>query len=114
VEWKKNLIISDKSPKQYLPEQEKGISSKELNKMYYWHCLPDGWQDMDYKPFLIHRRELMAKVIKDAYQELCVGRQEPGVEEALISIKDLIANFYFKAVGTATIIPHLRRVLPIN
>ncbi len=70
VEWGDNAKIGDKAPREYLPELKKRFSNQELERMYYWHALPDNWENMEYQEFLRCRRELMAGVIRDAYMKL--------------------------------------------
>jgi len=70
VEWGDNAKIADQAPADYVPALGERFSGKELADMYYWHALPDGWEQMDYPDFLRERRELMARVIRDAYHKL--------------------------------------------
>ncbi len=70
VEWSDNIAISDKEPKVYLPIYEQRFSEEELRKMRFWHALPENWQEMKYKDFLLERRRLIAEVVKNAYQKL--------------------------------------------
>lgn len=70
VEWQDNAEITDRPPVEYVPEYEARFDLKKLERMYYLHALPDGWQSLDYEDFLKQRRELMASVIKDAFEEL--------------------------------------------
>lgn len=70
VEWDDNINISDKQPSEYLPYYAARFDEEELNKMYYWHCLPMDWENMEYRSFLIERRKLIALVIKDAFEIL--------------------------------------------
>lgn len=70
VEWSDNIKISDKSPKEYLPYYINRFDSDELEKMYFWHALPKGWEEMEYDDFLNKRRLLIAKVVKTAFQKL--------------------------------------------
>ena len=70
VEWSDNIAISDKEPKVYLPIYEQRFSEEELRKMRFWHALPENWQEMKYKDFLLERRRLIAEVVKSAYQKL--------------------------------------------
>lgn len=69
VEWADNIAISDDAPADYWPAQidAKRIPAGRLAKQMYWHALPDGWQDLDYRTFLTQRRRLMALVVRDAY-----------------------------------------------
>lgn len=70
VEWSDNIAISDKEPKVYLPIYEQRFSNDELSKMRTWHALPENWQEMSYRDFLVERRKLIASVVKEAYQKL--------------------------------------------
>ena len=58
----------------------------EIAQMYYWHALPDGWEQMEYPDFLVARREHMAQVIKAGYERLdgCTGSTDEWTLEELI------------------------------
>ncbi|WP_419653070.1 hypothetical protein [Thiolapillus sp.] len=90
VEWGDNMKISDLPPAEYVPVLNERFSGKELERMYYWHALPDGWENMAYMDFLRQRREMMAKVIQDAYQLL--AGEHPAVEAATIPVADLVGQ----------------------
>jgi hypothetical protein len=68
VEWSDNISISDASPRDYVPKLAARLGPDELKDMYFWHALPDGWQEMDYYRFLDERRKLMAQVIRRAFE----------------------------------------------
>lgn len=70
VEWSDNIKISDASPQEYVPQYEARFTQAELERMYYWHALPQNWQDMDYRDFLEERRVRIAQVIKEAFEKL--------------------------------------------
>lgn len=70
LEWHDNVDIKGRDPAAYVPEFSAKFNSDNLRKMYRWHALPDGWEMMPYSTFLIERRELMARVIRDAYATL--------------------------------------------
>ena len=38
--------------------------------MLNWHALPDNWQNMPYDEFLETRREMMAQIVRKAYEKL--------------------------------------------
>jgi len=61
-------------------------SCETLSQMYYWHALPDGWEQMDSPDFLVARRERMAQVIKAGYERLdgCTGSTDEWTLEELI------------------------------
>ena len=88
VEWGDNAKIADKHPADYVPALGSRFTGKELERMYYWHALPDGWEHMEYRDFLRQRRELMARVIRDAYQRLA-GAPSEGQSEA-VRVADLV------------------------
>jgi len=90
VEWGDNGKISDLPPAEYAPELAQRFSQSELKQMYYWHALPDGWEKMDYQLFLQQRRELMARVIRDASMVL---RGELGrhTEAEPVPVSDLVS-----------------------
>lgn len=72
VEWTDNIEISDKSPADYLPKYLAKFSEEELKDMFYWHALPEQWETKNFSDFLEERRKMMAKVIRDGFQRLCI------------------------------------------
>lgn len=70
VEWSDNIAISDKEPKIYLPFCEERFVASDLERMKYWHALPDNWQEMEYREFLAERRKRIASVVEDAFGKL--------------------------------------------
>lgn len=75
VEWNDNIAISAEAPKSYYPKYAKRFAAKELKQMQYWHALPDGWEEMDYQPFLEKRRQLIARVTWDGFKELTADKE---------------------------------------
>ena len=75
LEWNDNLSISDENPKKYLPKIIERFTPDDIKQMYYWHGLPDNWEEMGYQEFLMRRRERMAQVIRDAYHKLQTTRE---------------------------------------
>jgi hypothetical protein len=71
VEWSDNILISDTAPVEYLPKYLERLSEEEKKQMYYWHALPDDWEEMEYSEFLIQRRKKISNVIKEAYLLIC-------------------------------------------
>jgi Putative DNA-binding domain len=92
VEWGDNAGIADQPPEGYWPLLAHRHGPRELERMCYWHALPDGWESLEYKEFLTRRRELMAKVIADGYRRLCDAGALRGKEEDTISIVDVIGD----------------------
>ncbi|KMQ71451.1 GmrSD restriction endonuclease domain-containing protein [Chryseobacterium koreense] len=70
VEWSDNIAISDKEPKVYLPFYEERFVASDLERMKYWHALPENWQEMEYREFLAERRKRIANVVEDAFGKL--------------------------------------------
>ena len=89
IEWGDNAEILDSPPEQYVPLLSKRFSPEDISKMYHWHALPDHWEKMDYSGFLKRRRELMANVIREAYESLVEDKQNVGTAAAL-SVTELI------------------------
>jgi hypothetical protein len=91
IEYGDNSKIADKGPSLYVPTLSDGITKKQLTEMYRLHALPDGWEEMEYEPFLEARRDLMARVVRDAYAKLREGAVEsagdagPSIVEALVA-----------------------------
>ena len=71
VEWTDNIDISDEAPSKYLPRYLKRLDEHTRKWMYYWHALPEGWENMEYEDFLISRRKAIANVIRDGFDRLC-------------------------------------------
>lgn len=70
VEWSDNIKISDKPPREYFPLYRDRLDREEMEKMCFWHALPDNWEQMKYEEFLDKRRPLIARVIKKSFEEL--------------------------------------------
>ena len=90
VEWGDNAKISNKPPIEYVPELSGRFTPQEMDRMRYWHALPEGWETLDFHDFLKLRRELMGGVIQDAYNLLAKNGKD--VEEAKLLVADLITQ----------------------
>ena len=90
VEYVDNIKVSDQAPAEYLPPL-KPTDKKLLDKMYYWHALPQSWEMMEYQHFLEKRRELMAKVIHDGYKKLKSNQTRSETTEK-ITLDEMINN----------------------
>ncbi|MFA5631808.1 MAG: DUF262 domain-containing protein [Porticoccaceae bacterium] len=90
VEWGDNAKIADRPPVEYTLLLSQRFNGKELERMYHWHALPDGWETMEYSDFLRKRRELMAQVIRDAYMKLA-GNGDDG-STATIAVDALVGQ----------------------
>jgi len=98
IEWGDNGEISDQPPGDYAPALAQRFSGKELERMYYWHALPDSWESMDYSDFLRERRELMAGIVREAYLKLAHGDAAGKLSDPTISIDDLVSTGETKTV----------------
>ena len=111
VEWSDNIAISDEAPLDYWPSElakkPAVLDSGRLQKQLYWHAIPDAWPNIDYETFLIERRKLIAKVVRDAYSKLLDSAYEPNYSDPAnptsesdassnahlgVSLKDLIGE----------------------
>ena len=97
VEWGDNTKISDLPPIEYVPILNARFTDTELKQMYFWHALPDGWEDMEYQEFLRQRRELMSKVISEAYKVLA-GEKSRTMTEELVPVAELIKQDESKTI----------------
>ena len=70
IDWKDNMEILDEAPSVYYPIVCAGKSEAEILKMEEENALPHGWENLSYEEFLIQRRSLMAKKIKEAFEKL--------------------------------------------
>ena len=72
VEWTDNIEISDEAPSDYWPREleKKNFSKETIEQQMYWHALPKDWHIMEYDEFLQQRRQLMARIVKNAFNEL--------------------------------------------
>lgn len=70
VEWKDNEIIGAQPPSEYMPRLKARMPAEEDSWMRFWHALPDGWEEMDYHPFLEARRKMIADVIRKGFNKL--------------------------------------------
>jgi hypothetical protein len=70
VEWIDNVEISDRPPREYVPELERKLPPDEIQKMYRLHALPERWYEMEYQQFLKERQKRMAGVIRQGFDKI--------------------------------------------
>lgn len=70
VEWSDNIAISDRPPREYVPQMEARFSPEELQRMYELHALPEKWYELDYPEFLAERRKRIAVIIRKGFDQL--------------------------------------------
>ncbi|NLX25718.1 MAG: DUF262 domain-containing protein [Lentisphaerae bacterium] len=85
VEWNDNIAISDTPPSEYFPKYWSRLTDKEQKDQAYWHALPNGWDQMEYKTFLDVRRKGIAKIIADGYQRLTHGEMIGDESDSLVT-----------------------------
>jgi hypothetical protein len=74
LEWPTNIAISDQPPAEYFPDLwESNVAASERESLRFLHALPDGWELLEYDKFLELRREMMARVVRAAYEKLATG-----------------------------------------
>ena len=74
------------------PVMAKKVTPTELRDMCHWHALPDGWEGMEYEDFLEQRRELIGKVIEEAYGKLRGAVDDDPVEVEETPLVELVEN----------------------
>lgn len=57
----------------YWPQYAGRFEHGDLDDVMHWHALPEGWEELDYKSFLVARRPLMAGVIREGFETLGSG-----------------------------------------
>jgi hypothetical protein len=92
VEWLDNANIGARPPSDYFKEHASRIDAKTMERMMYWHALPDGWQNMEYESFLQQRREMIANVIHEAYVALDGGDSQTNSYGVSRPINELVAE----------------------
>lgn len=70
LEWPDNIQISDESPANYVSKMRQRFKPDDWDEMCRLHALPQGWENMTYEKFLVGRRQLMAKIIREGFETL--------------------------------------------
>ncbi len=92
IEWGDNGEVSDRAPGDYVVSLQKRFRPEDLERLHYWHALPDGWETMPYGEFLKRRRERMAAVIRDAYRILTSDPSRSLRDPQRVDMKGLLAE----------------------
>lgn len=69
LDYVTNIDISDDPPALYVERYKEKLGS-DYSVHCRNHCLPDGFENMDYMEFLTKRRILMAQTVKQAFERL--------------------------------------------
>lgn len=72
LDYQRNIEISDKAPVQYVSEYREKLGEKEYKLSCEQNALPENFELLAYPDFLNQRRILMAKIVKKAYEKLCM------------------------------------------
>ncbi|MBE8540160.1 GmrSD restriction endonuclease domain-containing protein [Geoglobus acetivorans] len=70
LEYKDNIKIGDKSPREYWTELLKELSEDEIRIFLSKYDLPENFWEMNYYEFLEERRKLMSLKIRDYFNKL--------------------------------------------
>ena len=100
TDWDTNLIISDRSPKEYWPDlvARRSKGAEWLAQQMYWHALPENWHLLDYDDFLQRRRKLIAKVTRDGFEKLSSGQAIPIIDNEKLPEQDTSPVFTLSAL----------------
>ena len=71
LDYATNIDISDDSPSEYVAKYRERLGEEKYKKTCADHALPEDFETIEYTEFLAARRILMAKIVKQAYAELC-------------------------------------------
>ncbi|MFE0530427.1 DUF262 domain-containing protein [Micromonospora parva] len=87
VDWPPAERTNADAPRDYLPRIAETIDPETLARQSRWHALPVGWEQLDYPTFLERRRQLIARVVRDAFNTLAGERKRyvPTTAEDLIA-----------------------------
>lgn len=89
TDWDTNQKISGRPPTDYWPELVAARRGDDewLERQLYWHALPKDWHELSYDEFLSGRRQLIARVTRDAFDRLGQDRGPlPPVEVGLLEV----------------------------
>ena len=71
LDYATNIEISDKAPVDYVSGYREKLGEEGYKKACEQNALPENFESMEYPEFLEKRRQLMAQVVRKAYEELC-------------------------------------------
>ena len=71
LDYATNIEISDKAPVDYVSGYREKLGEEGYKKACEQNALPENFETMQYSEFLEKRRQLIAQVVRKAYEELC-------------------------------------------
>lgn len=74
VTWPADEKLNTDAPHDYWRRITDAIDPKVLERQVRWHALPVGWEQLDYPTFLERRRQLIARVVREAFETLTPER----------------------------------------
>jgi hypothetical protein len=96
IDWPSAERNNADAPSDYLPRIAEKIDPHTLARQSRWHALPVGWEHLDYPTFLERRRQLIARVVRDAFNILAGERKEyvpAGVDELIAAGESQTTEF---------------------
>lgn len=72
LDYDRNIYIADKPPAEYVGHYRQELGEEAYKKSCEENALPLGFENMKYPEFLEQRRRLMAGIVKQAYEKLCI------------------------------------------
>lgn len=72
IDYATNIDISDRPPAEYVSEYRAKLGEDGYNRTCQENALPQDFEKMDYPQFLATRRKLMATIIRQGYERLCL------------------------------------------
>ena len=72
LDYATNIEISDKAPADYVNSYRQKLGEEGYKKACEQNALPENFEIMQYPEFLEKRRQLMAQVVRKAYEALCL------------------------------------------
>lgn len=70
LEFEDNIEISDANPNEYFNMVKKRFNEIEIKEMLNQHAIPENFYQLEYDEFLQKRRQLMAGVIRKAFNKI--------------------------------------------
>ena len=87
LDWSNNENSSADDPTEYWSAMKAEIEPEQLKRQVDWHALPVGWEQLDYSAFIEHRRDLIAKVVRDGFGRIGIVKE---TVDSSSTVQDLI------------------------